>query len=313
VLAHDKADKIIENVIGTYSLPFALALNVKINGHDFVAPMVVEEPSVVAAASNAAKMIREGGGFRAEVDEPVMIGQVQLDEVPDTAAAADAVRKHEGELVAMGNAAVPGLVQRGGGVRGLEARDLGDGMLVVHLFIDCRDAMGANLVNTVAEAVSGRIQELSGGDMGLRNLSNLCDQRKVRVRARVPAAALASAEFAGEEVLDAVARASRFAERDPYRATTHNKGLMNGLDAVVMATGNDGFYINIYCRASPPFAASQSSCSMSVISKVKCSIHTSFARIPCLSSKGNISCNIIGNRNLQYFFDVRFRSYTGSN
>jgi hydroxymethylglutaryl-CoA reductase len=238
-LHHDKADKIIENVIGTYSLPFALALNIKINGHDFVAPMVVEEPSVVAAASNAARMIREGGGFRAEVDEPVMIGQVQLDEVPDTAAAADAVRRHEGELMAMGNAAVPGLVQRGGGVRGLEARDLGDGMLVVHLFIDCRDAMGANLVNTVAEAVSGRILELSGGDMGLRILSNLCDQRKVRVRARVPAAALASAEFGGEEVLDAVVRASRFAERDPYRATTHNKGLMNGLDAVVLATGND--------------------------------------------------------------------------
>jgi hydroxymethylglutaryl-CoA reductase len=238
-LACEKADKIIENVLGTFSLPFAVALNVQVNGVDFVAPMVVEEPSVVAAASNAARMVREGGGFKAEADEPIMIAQVQLDEVPDTTLATLRVRQHASELIARGNAAVPGLLRRGGGVRSVEARDLGDGMLVVHLNVDCRDAMGANLVNTVAEAVADRILELSGGRMGLRILSNLCDRRKVRVISRVPARALASEGFDGEEVAEAIVRASRFAERDPYRATTHNKGLMNGLDAVVIATGND--------------------------------------------------------------------------
>lgn len=238
-LACDKADKIIENVLGTFSLPFAVALNVQVNGEDFIAPMVVEEPSVVAAASNAARMVREGGGFVAEADEPIMIAQVQLDEVPDVARACHRVRQHASELIALGNSAVPGLVRRGGGVRSIEARDLGEGMLVVHFHVDCRDAMGANLVNTVAEAVADRIQELSGGRTGLRILSNLCDRRKVRVKCSVPARALATEDLDGSEVRDGIVRASRFAERDPYRATTHNKGLMNGLDAVVIATGND--------------------------------------------------------------------------
>jgi hydroxymethylglutaryl-CoA reductase len=238
-LACERADKIIENVLGTFALPFAVALNVQVNGADFVAPMVVEEPSVVAAASNAARMVREGGGFSAEADEPIMIGQVQFDEVPDLALACLRIRQHAEELIALGNRAVPGLLRRGGGVRSLEARDLGDGMLVVHLHVDCRDAMGANLVNTVAEAVADRIQELSGGRIGLRILSNLCDLRKVRVVCRVPARALATESLDGREVRDGIVRASRFAEKDPYRAATHNKGLMNGLDAVVIATGND--------------------------------------------------------------------------
>lgn len=238
-LHRDKADKISENVVGTFSLPFALALNVQVNGTDYIAPMVVEEPSVVAAASNASRMIREGGGFTAEADAPVMTAQVQFDDVRDAAAACDLVRRHEGELCALGDAQVPGLVRRGGGMRGLEPRDLGDGMLVVHLYIDCRDAMGANLVNTVAEGVAARLLELCGGSIGLRILSNLCDQRKVRVRSRVPSATLAGNGFTGAQVRDGIVRASRFAERDPYRAATHNKGLMNGLDAVVVATGND--------------------------------------------------------------------------
>jgi hydroxymethylglutaryl-CoA reductase len=238
-LQSDKADKIIENVVGTFSLPFALALNVKVNDTDYIVPMVVEEPSVVAAASNAARMIREGGGFEAEADAPVMTAQVQLDDVPNTKKACELLLKHVGELCALGDEQVPSLVRRGGGMRGLEPRDLGDGMLVVHLYIDCRDAMGANLVNTVAEGLAPRISELCGGSIGLRILSNLCDQRKVRVRARVPAATLAGNGFTGEEVVDGIVRASRFAERDPYRAATHNKGLMNGLDAVVIATGND--------------------------------------------------------------------------
>src|SRR5512139_351021 len=233
------ADKTIENVIGTYSLPFALCLNVRMNGRDFLLPMVVEEPSVVAAASNAAKMIRDGGGFDAEADAPIMIAQVQLDGVDDAAAAEAALVAHREELLALADAAVPGLVRRGGGARDFEVRDLGDGMLVCHFLIDCRDAMGANLVNTVAEGVAERVAELARGQVGLRILSNLADRRMVRVRCSVPLAALRLPDREGEEVRDAIVRASRFAERDPYRATTHNKGVMNGVDAVVMATGND--------------------------------------------------------------------------
>jgi hydroxymethylglutaryl-CoA reductase len=235
----ETADKTIENVLGTYALPFAVALNIRINDRDYLAPMVVEEPSVVAAASNAAKMIRAGGGFEADADDPIMIGQVQLDEVPDAARAKAAITDASKELVESGNTAVPGLVARGGGVRGLEVRDLGEGMMVVHLLVDCRDAMGANLVNTVAEKVAPRIAELAGAEVGLRILSNWSDRRCVRVRARVPVACLAFDDHDGDSVRDAIARASRFAEKDPYRAATHNKGIMNGVDAAVVATGND--------------------------------------------------------------------------
>ncbi len=233
------ADKTIENVIGTYAMPFALALNVQMNGRDHLVPMVVEEPSVVAAASNAARMIRMGGGFFAEADRPLMIAQIQLDRVPDAALAADAIRAAERELCERADAAVPNLVARGGGARGVEARDLGEGFFVVHVLVDCRDAMGANLVNSVAEGVADRVRELSGGRMGLRILSNLNDRRMVRVRATVPVESLAAEGFAGAEVADGIARASRFAELDPYRAATHNKGIMNGIDPVVIATGND--------------------------------------------------------------------------
>jgi hydroxymethylglutaryl-CoA reductase len=238
-LDRDTADKMIENVVGSYSLPFALGLNVQMNGRDYLAPMVVEEPSVVAAASNAARIIRAGGGFIAESDAPVMISQVQLYDVPDAAFACAAVTEHTTELLQLADAAVPNLIRRGGGTRGLEVRDLGDGMIVVHFLIDCRDAMGANLVNTVAEAVADRIAELSGGQVGLRILSNLCDKRCVRVRCSIPVAALAEGGQRGEEVRDGIVRASRFAEADPYRATTHNKGIMNGIDPVIIATGND--------------------------------------------------------------------------
>jgi hydroxymethylglutaryl-CoA reductase len=168
-----------------------------------------------------------------------MISQVQVDEVPDASAACVAVLNHRDELLALADAAVPNLVRRGGGTRGLEVRDLGDGMLVVHFLIDCRDAMGANLVNTVAEAVADRLAELTRGQVGLRILSNLCDKRCVRVRCSVPTYALADQADAGPAVRDGVVRASRFAEADPYRATTHNKGIMNGIDPVVLATGND--------------------------------------------------------------------------
>ncbi len=233
------ADKTIENVIGTYALPFALALNVQMNNRDHLVPMVVEEPSVVAAASNAAKMIRTGGGFETEADEPVMISQVQLDDVADPEAATAAILAARTEILASADHAVPGLVMRGGGARDIEVRDLGDGMLVVHVLVDCRDAMGANLVNTVAEGVADRVAELARGQVGLRILSNLADRRRVRVEARVPAEVLELQGRTGEDVRDAIIRASVFAERDPYRAATHNKGVMNGVDAAVIATGND--------------------------------------------------------------------------
>ncbi|MEZ4410193.1 MAG: hydroxymethylglutaryl-CoA reductase, degradative [Polyangiales bacterium] len=233
------ADKTVENVVGTYALPFSLGLNVRMNDRDWLAPMVVEEPSVVAAASNAARMIREGGGFTAEHDEPVMISQVQLWDVADPAGATARIMAEKPALLAMADASVGALVARGGGARDLEVRDLGDGLMVVHLLVDVRDAMGANLVNTVAEKLAPTLAELAGGTVGLRILSNLSDRRCVRVRCRVPAGVLATDAMSGDQVRDGVVLASRFAERDPYRAATHNKGIMNGVDAVVMATGND--------------------------------------------------------------------------
>jgi hydroxymethylglutaryl-CoA reductase len=238
-LPQEVADKFVENVLGTYALPYGVVLNMRVNGVDHVVPMVVEEPSVVAAASNAAKMIRGSGGFVAETDAPVMTSQIQLYEVPDTEAGAARLEARRDELLALAKAAVPGLVERGGGPVGLEVRSIGDGMLVVHVHVDCRDAMGANLVNTIAEAIGERVAELGGGKLGLRILSNLCDRRLVRVRCRVAADALATETLSGVEVIDGIVNASRFAEADPYRAATHNKGIMNGIDAVVIATGND--------------------------------------------------------------------------
>ena len=236
------ADKTIENVIGTHAMPLALTLNVQMNGRDHLVPMVVEEPSVVAAASNAAKMVRAGGGFAVEIDEPIMISQIQLTHVDDADAAKQAIMAAKEEILAMADRAVPGLVARGGGARGLEVRTLGtaeDRMIVTHVLVDCRDAMGANLINTVAEAVADRLAALANGKVGLRILSNLCDKRCVRVRCRVPAEVLATDDMDGSSVIDGIVNASRFAELDSYRAATHNKGIMNGIDAVVIATGND--------------------------------------------------------------------------
>ncbi|HEY1587456.1 MAG TPA: hydroxymethylglutaryl-CoA reductase, degradative, partial [Polyangia bacterium] len=244
-LDEETANHMVENVVGIYGLPLGIALNFQVNGTDYLVPMCVEEPSVIAAASNAAKMIREGGGFVAEADDPIMISQVQLDAVRDTLAATQSIDAHAAEIIRMADAAYPSLVARGGGCKGIEVRTLKrstahePGMLCVHLYVDVRDAMGANLVNTIAEAVSMRLGELADADVGLRILSNLADRRCVRVTARVPARCLATDGHSGEEVRDGIVAASRFAELDPYRAATHNKGIMNGVDAVVMATGND--------------------------------------------------------------------------
>lgn len=236
------SDKTVENVLGIYALPFAATLNVRINGNDVVAPMVIEEPSVVAAASNAARIARASGGFTAEADAAIVAAQVQLLDVEDTGSAMERIRAAEKEILAMADAAIPGLTTRGGGARSMDIRILGgaaDRMMVVDLFVDCRDAMGANLVNSVAEAIGDRLAVLARGRVGFRILSNLCDRRRVRVTCRVPFESLATEEMSGADVARGMEDGSRFAELDSYRACTHNKGIMNGVDAVVIATGND--------------------------------------------------------------------------
>ncbi|MCH9682587.1 MAG: hydroxymethylglutaryl-CoA reductase, degradative [Deltaproteobacteria bacterium] len=238
-----RANHMIENVVGTMELPLAIATNFRINGRDFLVPMCVEEASVVAAASNAAKMIRAGGGFAADSDPPWMIAQIQLvptaDGPADAAAVSQAIEADSARLVALADEAHPRLVIRGGGARGLEVRIVDPAMVIVHVLVDCRDAMGANLLNTVAETVAPHLEALTGWQAGLRILSNLADRRCAHVSARVSPEALAGRGFTGPEVVDGIASASRFAELDPYRAATHNKGIMNGVDAVVLATGND--------------------------------------------------------------------------
>ncbi len=245
-LSQEAADGMIENVIGEYALPFAVALNFVIDGHARLVPMAVEEASVVAAASNAAKMASSTGGFTTDATAPIMVGQVQLLDIANVDAARDAILANKGELLAWARTIVPRLVERGGGPVDLTVRELSrppmpdGGMLVVHWHIDCRDAMGANLVNTLCERTADRLAELANATVGLRILSNYSDERTVTVRCRIADAALANDDAPdGAVVRRAVASASRFAELDPYRATTHNKGIMNGIDAVLLATGQD--------------------------------------------------------------------------
>jgi hydroxymethylglutaryl-CoA reductase len=232
------ADRVVENAVGVHALPLGVAVNFLVNGRDTFVPMAIEEPSVIAAASNAARMVREGGGFFAEADPPVMTAQIEIVDVGDPEEARARIEAADAELLDLARAALPRLAARGGGACGLEVRALPD-RLVVHVHVDCRDAMGANMVNTVAETLAERVATLAGGRDGLCILTNLCDRRRVRVRARVPAAVLATPTTEGPIVRDGIVAASRFAEHDPYRAATHNKGIMNGVDAVVIATGND--------------------------------------------------------------------------
>lgn len=240
-LGMQAAAHMIENVVGLYELPFAVATNFVVNGRDVLVPMCVEEASVVAAASNAARMVREGGGFCVNSDPPWMITQIQLTGAGhgEVEAQVHAIEAARDELLALANASHPRLVARGGGARGLEIRILDREQLVVHVLVDCRDAMGANLLNTIAEALAPRLEELTGRQVRLRILSNLADRRVARVRAEIPVQVLQTPDLSGEKVAQGIEEASRFAELDPYRATTHNKGIMNGVDAVVVATGND--------------------------------------------------------------------------
>lgn len=233
------AEAMVENAIGTLALPFGVAVHIRMNEADYLVPMAIEEPSVIAATSHAAKRVRAGGGFVAEADEPLMTAQIEVHGVPSPEAAAARILGAEADLLADANEAVPGLVARGGGARRLFVRDLGEGYLVTHVEVDCRDAMGANLLNSIAEALGPSVAALAEGTQGLRILSNYCDKRRVRVKASVPVEALGDERTSGIEAAKGIASASRFAELDPYRAVTHNKGIMNGVDAVVTATGND--------------------------------------------------------------------------
>jgi hydroxymethylglutaryl-CoA reductase len=239
-----QADNMIENAVGVYALPLGVATNFQINGDDYLIPMVVEEPSVVAAVSNAAKMFREGGGFTTSSDEPIMIGQMQVLDLEDVYTAAGAVKAQRKRLVQIVNEQIGGsIVERGGGARDIEVHPLPDSpigpMLIVHLLYDARDAMGANAINTAVEGLAPHIEALTGGRVNLRILSNLSDRRKARVEGMIPLSELASGNLDGAQVARAIVEAGAFAAVDPYRAATHNKGIMNGIDAVAIATGND--------------------------------------------------------------------------
>ncbi|MBP8862855.1 MAG: hydroxymethylglutaryl-CoA reductase, degradative [Anaerolineae bacterium] len=233
----------IENVIGIYGLPLGIATNFTVNGRDVLVPMVIEEPSVVAGASLAARLARAGGGFSASADEPVMIGQLQVMGLDDLETAQTRLLAEKAALLALAHAVDPVLAQLGGGARDLEVRLLPETpagpMLIVHLLYDVRDAMGANAINTACERLAPEIARLTGGKVFLRILSNLADRRLARAGVVIPENALAFGSFSGETVALGIEQAWAFAAADPYRAATHNKGIMNGIDAVVLATGND--------------------------------------------------------------------------
>lgn len=237
----DRADKMVENCVGVFGLPIGLGLNFTVNGRDVLVPMVVEEPSIIAAVSHIAKIARPHGGFTADADPGIMISQVQIVDVPDMDAAIAALEGARAQILARANAEHPNMAARGGGARDIEVRRFDEPwpMLVLHLLADCCDAMGANAVNAMAEGVAPLIESLTGGKVYLRILSNLADRRCARAAVRIPEASLATGGYTGAEVADGIVQAWRFAAVDPYRAATHNKGIMNGIDAVAIATGND--------------------------------------------------------------------------
>jgi hydroxymethylglutaryl-CoA reductase len=242
-LTETKADHMIENVIGIYALPLGIARNFLVNGREMLVPMVIEESSVVAAASFMAKLAQAGGGFIASTDAPEMIGQMQVLDVVNLTTAKKALEAEREALLAAANDSDPLLKKLGGGARDLQVRVIDDSpigpFLVLHLIMDVRDAMGANAINTALELLSPLVEHISCGRVLLRILSNLADHRLAKVSCAIPLEALATKEYSGEEVRDRVIEAWAFAAADPYRAATHNKGIMNGIDAVVLATGND--------------------------------------------------------------------------
>ncbi len=236
-LPFGSAERMIENVVGLFPLPLGIAVNFLVNDRDYLIPMAIEEPSVVAAASNAAKMARATGGFKASSTDPIMIGQVQLVKCPSPRDAERQILASKKEILALANKQDPTLVSMGGGARDLRVRVLPSftgTMVITELLVDCRDAMGANVVNTMAEAVAPMLEELSKGRVNLRIISNLADKRLARATTHISKDALG-----GAEVVDGIVDAYAFAAADPYRCATHNKGVMNGIAAVCLATGND--------------------------------------------------------------------------
>jgi hydroxymethylglutaryl-CoA reductase len=249
-LTDEQADHMIENAVGTFGLPLGIGLNFIVNGREVLVPMVIEEPSVVAGASFMAKLARAGGGFTASMSAPEMIGQIQLLDVEDLMAASMKLYEHKTELLAEADAVDPLLKKFGGGARDLEVRIIEDSpvgeFLVVHLIYDVRDAMGANAVNTACERLAPRLEEITGGRVHLKILSNLADRRLAKATCKIPVQELAFSSggeeprfYSGGQVRNGIIEAWAFAAADPYRAATHNKGIMNGVDAVVIATGND--------------------------------------------------------------------------
>ncbi len=230
-------DTLIENVIGSYQLPIGLAFNFKINNKDYIIPMVTEEPSVVAAASNAAKMARKHGGFHSEEVKSIMISQIQITQLKNMDIAKEMIEKNKKNILKIANEQDPILNELGGGARDIEIREIDTNkgkMIILHLLVNVLDAMGANIVNTMAEAISPYIEEISGGKVYLRIVSNLATHRLAKCRATFDKEMLG-----GEDVVEGIINAYEFALADPYRATTHNKGIMNGIVALTLATGND--------------------------------------------------------------------------
>jgi len=236
-LSLEAADRMVENVIGFMEVPMGVAVNFLINGKDYIIPMAIEEPSVIAAASNSAKMAREGGGFTTSSTGPVMIGQIQAVGIADPNGARLNILEKKDEIIKRANEVDPILVKFRGGAKDVEVKVIdtpGGKMVITHLIVDCRDAMGANAVNTMAETVAPYIEELTGGHVYLRIISNFADKRLMRAKAIFPKEAIG-----GAEVVEGILAAYHFAAGDPYRAATHNKGIMNGVSAAVLATGND--------------------------------------------------------------------------
>lgn len=245
-LSLDKANNMIENVVGTYELPLGMGLNFVINGKEYTVPMAIEEASVVASASHIAKIVRSAGGFEAKSRERLMIGQIQVVGCSDFKDAKQALLNQKDTLLSAANDAYPSIVKRGGGTRDLDVRILNEGanstysqMLVMHIYVDTCDAMGANMINTMVEAIAPIVEEITGGKVYLRILSNYADRSLASARCVIPPYLLTTGDFTGEEVRDGVIHAYEFAASDPYRAVTHNKGIMNGIDPIVIATGND--------------------------------------------------------------------------
>lgn len=233
----DQADKMSENIIGTMQLPLGIAVNFLINSKDYLVPMAIEEPSVIAAASNAARIARDSGGFQVQSMESIMIGQIQVTNLVDLSRSRFLILKEKMKLIEVANKQDPILLSNGGGVRDITAKIISgnsEPMLIVELHVDCRDAMGANIVNTMSEAIAPIIEDITGGTVFLRIVSNLCVERLVRASVIIK-----SEVIGGEQVVDGIVKAYEFAAADIFRCATHNKGIMNGITAVALATGND--------------------------------------------------------------------------